>query len=56
MFIGIVYIISFYFMFLGLGKTIIFVNNKNREEIENMLKTSEDYDNSINIKNIYFLI
>ncbi len=53
MFIGIVYIIfSFYLMFLGLGKTIVFVNDKNREEIENMLKTSEQYEEIENIKDL----
>lgn len=53
MFIGIVYIIlSFYLMFLGLGRTTLFVNDKNREEIENMLKISEDYNDSIDIKDL----
>ena len=53
LFIGIVYIIfSFYLMFIGLGKTIVVINNKNREEIENMLKTSKAYDESINIEKL----
>lgn len=53
MFIGIVYIIfSFYLMFLGLGKTIVFVNDKNREKIENMLKTSEKYVETENIEDL----
>lgn len=53
LFIGIVYIIfSFYLMFIGLGKTIVVINNKNREEIENMLKTSKAYDESVNIEKL----
>lgn len=53
LFIGIVYIIfSFYLMFLGLGKTIVFVNDKNREKIENMLKTSEKYVETENIEDL----
>lgn len=53
LFIGIVYIIfSFYLMFIGLGKTIVVINNKNREEIENMLKTSKAYDDSVNIEKL----
>ena len=53
LFIGIVYIIfSFYLMFIGLGKTIVVKNNKNREEIENMLKTSKAYDESVNIEKL----
>ncbi len=53
LFMGIVYIIfSFYLMFLGLGKTIVFVNDKNREKIENMLKTSEKYVETENIEDL----
>ena len=53
LFIGIVYIIfSFYLMFIGFGKTIVVINNKNREEIENMLKTSKAYDESVNIEKL----
>ena len=51
--IGIVYIIfSFYLMFIGKRKTIVVINNKNREEIENMLKTSKAYDESVNIEKL----
>ena len=53
LFIGIVYIIfSFYLMFIGKRKTIVVINNKNREEIENMLKTSKAYDESVNIEKL----
>ena len=53
LFIGIVYIIfSFYLMFIGLGKTIVVINNNNREEIENMLKTSKAYDEIANIEKL----
>ena len=51
--IGIIMIIyNGYHMFSGLGKNIVNVNNNNREFIENMLKTSEYYDETSDINQL----
>ena len=58
--IGIIMIIyNGYHIFSGLGRSIINVNDNNKEFIENMLKTSEYYDetNDINqLKKIQFFM
>lgn len=58
--IGIIMIIyNGYHIFSGLGKSIVNVNDNNKELIENMLKTSEYYDetNDINqLKKIQFFM
>ena len=58
--IGIIMIIyNGYHIFSGLGKSIVNVNDNNKEFIENMLKTSEYYDetNDINqLKKIQFFM
>ena len=58
--IGIIIIIfNGYYIFSGLGKSIVNVRDNNKELIENMLKTSEYYDetNDINeLKKIQFFM
>ena len=52
-FIGIVCVVfSVYFIFRGIGKTIVNVNDNNRLEIEQMLKESSDYDDTYDIKEL----
>lgn len=52
-FIGIVCVVfSVYFIFRGIGKTIVNVNDNNRLEIEQMLKESSDYDDTYDIKKL----
>ena len=51
--IGIVCVVfSVYFIFRGIGKTIVNVNDNNRLEIEQMLKESSDYDDTYDIKEL----
>ncbi len=52
-FIGIAFIVfSGYFIFRGIGRTVVNVNDKNRLAIEQMLKESSDYDNTYNINDL----
>ena len=52
-FIGIVCVVfSVYFIFRGIGKTIVNVNDNNRLEIEQMLKESSDYDDTYDINEL----
>ena len=52
-FIGIICVVfSVYFIFRGIGKTIVNVNDNNRLEIEQMLKESSDYDDTYDIKEL----
>ena len=52
-FIGIVCVVfSVYFIFRGIGKTIVNVNDNNRLEMEQMLKESSDYDDTYDIKEL----
>lgn len=51
--IGIIMIIfNGYYIFSGLGKSIVNVKDNNKELIENMLKTSEYYDETNNINEL----
>lgn len=51
--IGIICVVfSVYFIFRGIGKTIVNVNDNNRLEIEQMLKESSDYDDTYDIKEL----
>lgn len=53
-------IFSLYLICSNLGRTVLNVNNKNREKIKEMLKESEDYNETYNIDNInkiqFFLV
>ncbi len=52
-FIGIVFIVfSGYFIFKGLGRTVVNVNNNNRIVIEQMLKESKYYDDTYKINDL----
>lgn len=51
--IGIIAIIfSSYFIFKGIGKSVVNVNDDNREKIEQMLKKSKDYNQNYDINNL----
>lgn len=51
--IGIISIIfSGYYIFKGLGKSIVNVNENNRNTIESMLKESKEYEENNNIKDL----
>lgn len=51
--IGIIMIIyNGYHIFSGLGKSIVNVNDNNKELLENMLKTSEYYDETYDINQL----
>ena len=51
--IGIICVVfSVYFIFRGIGRTIVNVNDNNRLEIEQMLKESSDYDDTYDIKEL----
>ena len=51
--IGIICVVfSVYFIFRGIGRTIVNVNDNNRLEIEQMLKESSDYDDTYDIKKL----
>ena len=52
-FIGIICIVfSVYFIFRGIGRTVVNVNDNNRLAIEQMLKESSDYDDTYNINDL----
>ncbi len=51
--IGIIAIIfSSYFIFKGIGKSVVNVTDDNREGIEHMLKESKDYNQNYDINNL----
>lgn len=51
--IGIVCVVfSVYFIFRGIGRTIVNANDNNRLEIEQMLKESSDYDDTYDINEL----
>ena len=58
--VGIFFLIfNVYFIFKGFGKDILYINDKNREYIKNIIEKSQYYDNTINFNDVkkiqYFL-
>ena len=58
--VGIFFLIfNVYFIFKGFGKDILYINDKNREYIKNIIEKSQYYDNTINFNEVkkiqYFL-
>lgn len=58
--VGIFFLIfNVYFIFKGFGKDILYINDKNREYIKNIIEESQYYDNTINFNDVkkiqYFL-
>lgn len=45
-------VFSLYLIFNNIGRYVLKINNNNRLEIENMLKTSKYYDNTKNIEDL----
>lgn len=45
-------VFSLYIIFNNMGRYVLKINDNNRLEIENMLKTSKYYDNTKNIKDL----
>lgn len=52
-------IFNVYFIFKGLGKDILYINDKNRDRVKEIIEKSQYYDNNINFNNVkkiqYFL-
>ena len=45
-------VFSLYLIFNNMGRYVLKINNNNRLEVENMLKTSKYYDNTKNIEDL----
>lgn len=58
--IGVFFLIfNVYFILKGLGKDVLYVNDKNRQSVKNMIEKSEYYDSSedfYNVKKIQFFL
>lgn len=52
-------IFNVYFIFKGFGKDILYINDKNRDHVKEIIEKSQYYDNNINFNNVkkiqYFL-
>lgn len=52
-------IFNVYFIFKGFGKDILYINDKNRDHVKEIIEKSQYYDNNINFNNMkkiqYFL-
>ena len=45
-------IFNVYFIFKGLGKDILYINDKNRDRVKDIIEKSQYYDNNINFNNV----
>ena len=55
--VGIFFLIfNVYFIFKGFGKDILYINDKNREYIKNIIEKSQYYDNTINFNDVEFTV